>query len=152
MKKLFTVSISMALFTMSGCSSITQSEMQSLSLTAKYKDKSINADCELSNDKGSWDAVAPKNVSVRKSGEDLSVTCKKDGIPDGILKAVSRAAGSMYGNIIFGGGIGAIIDHNKGTGYDYPHKLPVVMGESTVVDRKTEKAEEDRLAASSQAK
>jgi hypothetical protein len=44
----------------------------------------------------------------------------------------------MYGNIIFGGGIGAIIDHNKGTGYDYPNRLPVKMGESVVVDKKTE--------------
>ena len=44
----------------------------------------------------------------------------------------------MWGNIIFGGGIGAIIDHNKGTGYDYPNQLPVKMGESVVVDKKTE--------------
>ena len=49
---------------------------------------------------------------------------------------VSRAAGGMWGNIIFGGGIGAIIDHNKGNGYNYPEQLPVVMGKSVVVDRK----------------
>ena len=57
-------------------------------------------------------------------------------MPDGLLKAISRAAGSMFGNIIFGGGIGAIIDHSKGTGYDYPDQLPVKMGESVVVDKK----------------
>lgn len=55
---------------------------------------------------------------------------------DGILKAVSRAAGSMFGNIVFGGGIGALIDHNKGTGYNYPDQLPVKMGTSVVIDRK----------------
>jgi hypothetical protein len=59
-------------------------------------------------------------------------------MPDGILKAISRAAGSMFENIIFGGGIGAIIDHTKGTGYDYPNQLPVKMGESVVVDKKAE--------------
>ncbi len=42
----------------------------------------------------------------------------------------------MFGNIVFGGGIGAIIDHNKGTGYDYPDLLPVKMGEAVVVDKK----------------
>ena len=42
----------------------------------------------------------------------------------------------MFGNIIFGGGIGALIDHSKGTGYDYPDQLPVKMGESVVVDKK----------------
>jgi hypothetical protein len=123
---------------LSGCSTITQDGGQFLSLTASHNGKPVEAECKLDNDKGQWTAKAPSNVQVRKSGEDLNVTCKKDGMPDGLLKAISRAAGSMYGNIIFGGGIGAIIDHNKGTGYDYPSRLPVKMGESVVVDKKTE--------------
>lgn len=80
----------------------------------------------------------PANVTVRKSNEELTVTCKKDGMPDGLLKAISRAAGSMWGNIILGGGIGAIIDHSKGLGYDYLNELPVKMGESVVTDKKFE--------------
>lgn len=119
-----------------GCSTITQSENQPLSLTASYQGKAVEATCDLRNDKGSWSAKAPQNVSVRKSNEDLEVVCKKEGMPDGLLKAISRAAGSLYGNIIFGGGIGAIIDHTKGTGYDYPDQLPVKMGESVIVDKK----------------
>lgn len=119
-----------------GCASITQSESQSLALTASYQGKPVDAMCQLKNDRGSWDSKAPANVMIRKSGEDLDVTCKKEGMPDGLLKAISRAAGSMFGNIIFGGGIGALIDHNKGTGYDYPDQLPVKMGESVVVDKK----------------
>lgn len=121
-----------------GCSTITQSESQSLALTATYEGKPVEPNCHLTNDKGSWDAQAPTNVMVRKSGEDLDITCKKEGMPDGLLKAISRAAGSMWGNIIFGGGVGALIDHNKGTGYNYPDQLPVKMGESVVVDRKAD--------------
>jgi hypothetical protein len=121
-----------------GCSTITQNEGQAVSLTATHEGKPVEAQCELKNDKGSWTAKAPANVTVRKSGEDLQVTCKKDGVPDGLLKAISRAAGSMFGNIIFGGGIGAMIDHSKGTGYDYPDQLPVKMGDSVVVDRKAQ--------------
>ena len=102
-----------------GCASITQSEMQRVSVTASNEGKAIkDADCSLTNDKGSWNVKAPGQVDVRKSGENLSVVCKKEGLIDGLLTAVSRAAGSMFGNIIFGGGIGALIDHNKGTGYD----------------------------------
>ena len=125
-----------AAITSVGCSTITQSESQSLSLTASYQGKPVDSECRLKNDKGSWDSKSPANVSVRKSNEDLEVTCKKEGMPDGLLKAISRAAGSMFGNIIFGGGIGAIIDHSKGTGYDYPDQLPVKMGESVIVDKK----------------
>ena len=39
------------------------------------------------------------------------------------------------------GGIGAIIDHNKGNGYNYPDQLSVVMGKSVAVDRKDQGAE-----------
>jgi hypothetical protein len=120
------------------CSTITQSETQALALTATYENKPVDAPCQLKTDKGNWDAKTPSNVTVRKSNEDLEVTCKKDGMPDGILKAISRAAGSMFGNIIFGGGIGALIDHAQGTGYDYPNQLPVKMGESVVVDKRAE--------------
>jgi hypothetical protein len=120
-----------------GCSTITQSESQSVALTATYEGQPVDPVCKIKNDKGSQEAAAPSNVTVRKSNEDLEVTCKKEGMPDGLLKAISRAAGSMFGNIIFGGGIGALIDHSKGTGYDYPDQLPVKMGESVVVDRRS---------------
>jgi hypothetical protein len=119
-----------------GCSTITQSESQSLALTATYRGEPVDPVCQVKNDKGSAEVKAPANVTVRKSNEDLEVTCKKEGMPDGLLKAISRAAGSMFGNIIFGGGIGALIDHSRGTGYDYPDQLPVKMGESVVVDKK----------------
>ncbi|PRD63997.1 hypothetical protein [Malikia granosa] len=136
--KLRLLALSVLIVATTGCSTITQDSSQSLALTSSYQGQPVEAECKLSNDKGQWNSKTPSNVMVRKSNEDLDVTCKKDGVPDGLLKAVSRAAGSMWGNIIFGGGIGAIIDHNKGTGYDYPNQLPVRMGESVVVDKKTE--------------
>lgn len=126
-----------------GCSTITQSENQRVSVTASYEGKPVpDADCSLSNDKGTWTSKAPGQVDVRKSGENLNVVCKKEGLVDGLLTAVSRAAGSMWGNIVFGGGIGAIIDHSKGTGYDYPTTLPVEMGKSVSVDRAQEKQQQ----------
>jgi hypothetical protein len=121
----------------SGCATITSSEMQSLALSTVDNDNKPveGAACKLQNDKGSWEAKTPGFVSVRRSAEDLSVECSKDGQPNGILKAISRAAGGMFGNIVFGGGIGAIIDHTKGTGYNYPDALPVQMGKIKIVDR-----------------
>lgn len=141
---------------MPGCASLTGSEIQSLSLTVS-DDKSQqvkDAQCTLRNDKGTWQAKAPGFVDVRRSSEDLVVECQKEGAPNGILRAISRAAGGMFGNIIFGGGIGAIIDHNKGTGYNYPDNLPVVMGKSVMVDRAEQNAaaEKDPQAASNDPK
>lgn len=135
----------------SGCASITSSELQTVSLAAKTTEGTPvdKAECTLKNDKGEWRAKAPAQVEVRRSAEDLVVTCKKEGFVDGLLRAVSRAAGGMWGNIIFGGGIGAIIDHNKGTGYDYPNNLPVRMGDAVTVDRRQEEAAERAVAQQS---
>lgn len=139
MNKNFSIVSVAALILVSGCSTITQSETQRLSVTATHEGTPLkDADCSLTNDKGTWTARAPGQVDVRKSGENLNVVCRKEGFVDGLLTAISRAAGSMFGNIIFGGGIGALIDHSKGTGYDYPNNLPVEMGRSVIVDKKQE--------------
>ena len=123
-----------------GCATITSNEMQSLALTAKTQDGKEVKDvkCSARNDKGAWEASAPGFINVHRSAQDLIVECKKDGYSDGLLRAISRVAAGMFGNIIFGGGIGAIIDHTKGTGYNYPDNLPVKMGSAEVVDRRDE--------------
>ncbi len=128
----------MLVLVLSGCSTITQSDFQVVSITASYDGKPVDADCSLSNDKGTYTTKTPANVMIRKSAEDLSAVCKKNGLPDGLLVAISRAAGSMWGNIVFGGGIGAIIDHSRGNGYDYPYQLAVKMGESVVIDKRAD--------------
>jgi len=114
--------------------------MQQVTLTTKAENSQAidGARCKLQNDKGAWEATSPGFVNIRRSAEDLTVECKKAGYSDGLLKAVSRAGGGMYANVILGGGIGAIIDHSKGTGYNYPDMLPVEMGKSTLVDRRNQ--------------
>ena len=125
----------------SGCSTLTgEGTSQNLSVmtyTPENQDLT-GASCELKNDEGLWTAVTPATVMVRRSNKDLMVKCSKAGFSDATANVVSQTKANMWGNIIFGGGIGAIIDHNKGTGYDYPNQLPVRMGESVVVDKKTE--------------
>lgn len=132
------------ILTVSGCASITGSEIQNLSLTVRDEKKEPikDVDCLIKNDKGSWRVKSPAIVDVRRSAEDLVVDCQKEGSPNGFLRAISRAAGGMFGNIILGGGIGAIIDHNKGTGYNYPDNLPVVLGQSVTVDRYLQEQQE----------
>ena len=40
----------------------------------------------------------------------------------------------MFGNIILGGGIGAIIDHNNGSAYEYPTVIDILMGSFTKIE------------------
>ncbi len=95
-----------------------------------------DAECKLENDYGQQSVKTPSTVNVRRSSKDLQITCVKAGDTDGRGVAISRANAGMAGNIIFGGGIGAIIDHNKGTAYTYPQWIQVVMGKIIVFDRR----------------
>ena len=58
----------------------------------------------------------------------MIVTCRKKGHEIGTATVVSRTLGNMFGNIILGGGIGAVIDHNNGTAYEYPGLINIYMG------------------------
>ncbi len=104
-KSFFVISI---LLTLMNCASITSDNNQPISIVVKDdKDKPLeDVKCTVVNDKGAWEVKAPGFVNILRSAEDISVTCKKDGYPDGLAKAISRARGGMWGNIIFGGGIG----------------------------------------------
>ena len=74
-----------------------------------------HATCQLANDKGTWSVTTPATITVQKSAADLMVMCEKTGMEPGTVRAVSKVGAGMFGNVIFGGGIGAIIDHTKGT-------------------------------------
>ena len=131
-------SIAFACVAMTGCASIVNDT------TAPIRFETLNAagveikdaECKLENDYGQQIVKTPATVNVRRSSKDLQVTCVKAGETDGRGVAISRANGGMAGNIILGGGIGAIIDHNKGTAYTYPVWIQVVMGKLLTFDRK----------------
>ena len=65
----------------------------------------------------------------------MQVVCEKTGLQPGRAAVVSETKGSMFGNIIFGGGIGAIVDHNNGSAYEYPNLIQVLMGGFTKIEK-----------------
>lgn len=119
----------------SGCASITGTTNQSVSVqTREVSGKELaGAACELTNNKGKWFVNSPGSVTITRSNDDLQVLCNKEGFEPGRAAVVSATKGQMFGNIIFGGGIGAIVDHNTGAAYEYPSFFQVVMGLFTKV-------------------
>lgn len=114
-----------------GCSTITGSgTSQSVSVQTYATDgQDIDgAKCEMVNDEGTWFVVTPGSTMVHRSNKDLQVICKKTGLDVGSANVVSRTKGNMLGNIILGGGVGAIIDHNNGSAYEYPALIKIFMG------------------------
>ena len=96
------------------------------------------ADCTLSNDKAVTTAKSGETANVRRSNADLEISCKHPTNPDANAKAISRVNGGMFGNIILGGGIGMIIDHNTGNAYTYPAWVQLIFGKALVFDRSAE--------------
>lgn len=137
MKKLSLVFCMLALpFVVTGCASITGSPNQSVSVQTREQAgvEIVGASCELTNDEGKWFVTTPGSVSIHRSNKDLQVLCKKSDFEPGRAAVVSDTKGSMFGNILFGGGIGAVIDHNNGSAYEYPAVIDIIMGSFTKIE------------------
>jgi hypothetical protein len=112
-----------------GCASIVSGQNQSVSVVTKNNGVDVSgAKCQLTNDKGTWFATTPGSVTVRRSFNDLSVNCKLDGVEPGIMSVKSATKGMAFGNILFGGVIGAGVDISTGAAYDYPDLINVELG------------------------
>jgi hypothetical protein len=137
--------------TLIGCASVTGTTGQSVSVETLSK-SGVNvsgASCELSNSKGKFFVNTPGTVPIRRSNDDMNVVCRKDGIEPGIAVVVSETKGMMFGNILLGGGIGALVDHNTGAAYEYPSLIQVMMGTTTKIE--APKPKEGDTAATLQA-
>lgn len=124
-----------------GCASVVNDTTQPIKVETKTPEGELvtGAECKLSNDYGTMTVKSGDTTQVRRSSKDLDITCKDSKNPEAKARAISRANGGMWGNIVFGGGIGAIIDHNKGTAYTYPTWVQLVFGKTLVFDRSAEK-------------
>jgi predicted secreted protein len=135
-KSVFLAMASLLTALTSGCASITGTTIQSVSVqTVDAAGKEVTGGaCELNNKKGKWFITTPGTTTITRSNDDLMVLCKKETYEPGMASVVSAIKGSMFGNILFGGGIGAIIDHNNGSAYEYPATFQVQMGSNKAID------------------
>jgi hypothetical protein len=132
-----------------GCASITGSTGQSITVTTKDKGKPvIGANCELVNSRGKWTLTTPGTTEIRRSNEDLIVACQKSGHEPGRAAVVSDTKAAMFGNILIGGGVGALLDHNSGVAYEYPALVDIFMGDSIKITSATNSANASTNTAS----
>jgi len=111
---------------LSGCATIVDGSTQSMSVSTTPVQ---GAACTLKNSEGTWFLTSPGSVQVHKTKNDLTVSCTKDGYQSGSQIAVSKFGGATFGNIVAGGGIGAIVDAASGANYYYDSPLTVPLGE-----------------------
>lgn len=115
-----------------GCASIVSGTNQVMSIDARQKNSMqqvVGANCELNNGKGVYYVTTPGTVTVNRAYEPLSVKCEKENYKPGIASVPSATKGMAFGNILFGGFIGAGVDMASGAAYDYPNSIRIIMGD-----------------------
>lgn len=112
-----------------GCASIVTGHNQSLSVETRSKGEAVSGSaCTLQNNKGTWFVTAPGSVTVNRSYGDLSVSCTHENQEPGSAIVRSSTKAMAFGNILFGGVVGAAVDVGTGAAYDYPSLISVEFG------------------------
>jgi hypothetical protein len=107
-----------------GCASIVSGTTQVVSVDTPG---CAAASCELANDKGKWYlGSTPGTITVSRAYGQMMVTCKQNEVvANGAFNSTTK--GMAFGNILFGGIIGAGVDMSSGAAYDYPQVMSVPM-------------------------
>ena len=106
-----------ALVGLTGCSSIVNESHLPINLS--FSDNS-GGECALRNKRESYQTQIPASVLVRRSDDPLVYDCTTSDGRKANGSINSKVGQSMAGNIIFGGGVGAIIDANNDMHREYP--------------------------------
>lgn len=133
--------IVLAALAFTGCASVVNDSTQPIKIeTRTAAGHAVDgAECTFTNDHGSITTKSGDTALVHRSDKDMDITCKHPRNHHAVARAISRANAGLAGNIVFGGTIGAIIDHNRGTAYTYPTWVQLVFGKSLVFDRASER-------------
>lgn len=143
MKILASLAVATTAVLASGCASIVNGHNQVVSVEAQHKGQQIvGAHCSLVNPKGTFYVTTPGTVTVHRAYDDINVKCEKEGMQPGMAAVKSSTKPMAFGNILFGGVIGAAVDAGSGAAYDYPTLISVIMGESVTQNPSAAPADE----------
>lgn len=109
----------------SGCSTLVNESHLPINLS--FSDNSAG-ECSLRNKRESYKVQIPSSALVRRSDDPLVYECTTEDGREAYGSILSDIGQTMAGNIILGGGIGAIIDANNDMHREYPSSfvIPVV--------------------------
>ena len=128
-KRIGAALLALACGALPGCATITESNQQEVTVHAVLDNHElVGVGCVLSNTVGRWFVTAPGRVTVQKTGTDLRVACKKDGVAVGVeLWHPHYGTDKIIGNALLTAGLGEYVDRHSGAGFDYQSTITVLM-------------------------
>jgi hypothetical protein len=114
-----------ACLSLSGCATLVTGSSQTLTLDTQPP----GAACLFKRDGATIGAVnpTPGSVSVTKAYKDIDVRCSKEGYADAIGRVGSNFQAMTFGNVLFGGLVGVVIDAASGAAMHYEPTLTIVL-------------------------
>jgi len=108
----------------SGCASIVRGSSETISIHSVPANGAV---CTLSNPRGTWRVSTPGRVRVKRSAEDMDVTCIAPGYTDATGTISSDFETWTLGNVLIGGLVGLVVDWSTGAVNRYDHQFDVQM-------------------------
>ena len=116
--------VAFAALMMPGCATIIDGTNQDMSINSNPE----GAGCELERDgQIIHRVITPQTIEVRKTKDDIIVTCNLEGYHTSREFVKSEIEGATWGNIVAGGGIGWAIDSAAGADNSYSDYVTVTM-------------------------
>ncbi len=117
-----------AIMPFAGCASIVDGTKQVVSVKTISAAHDVDgAQCSMKNGSGTFYVKTPGTVTVHRAYGPLHVKCTKTGYQPALTTVKSSTKGMAYGNLLFGGVIGAGVDMSDGAAYNYPKLITVPM-------------------------
>ncbi len=111
--------------TLPGCATMMEGTGQSVSVATTPP----GASCEMGRAGTKLGTINPTPGSLRidKSKNDIELTCTKDGYQQAKVTSSPNFTWATFGNLIFGGIPGAVVDAATGANYKYPSEIKVEL-------------------------
>jgi hypothetical protein len=112
---------------LSACASIVGGTHQHLSVETRSPNQEVVvADCTVTNERGVQHVTTPGIVTVHRGSGPIDVRCVKDGAPIGGDSFASKVRPMEWGNLVFGGLIGLVVDFSDDAAHHYPDVLKIM--------------------------
>lgn len=127
----------------SGCATITKGSSQTVTVNTDP----TGASCTLTRDASTLAVVnpTPGSVSIAKSSTPINVLCRKTDFLDAAGTLTSQFQAMTFGNILFGGLVGVVIDAASGATHEYEPMVTITLIPALFPDYPTRDAFFDRM-------
>jgi hypothetical protein len=108
-----------------GCATLTKGTQQTITVATDPP----GAACTMSRDAKAVAVVnpTPGSMPIEKGAGTISILCKKQGYQDAAGVLASEFQAMTFGNILFGGVVGIVVDAASGAMHRYPDRVTITL-------------------------